>query len=282
MTEIPPLRVSEFLRIVLMRLWPESSGLPVRDVLMYIPQETQLSDSERELIPSSRTPKYERAVRLATAPYLRAGWLVKSQDRWVLTEEGKQACKSFATATAFFQQVGRMVDEWHEIRSLQAVTTEEAEENAWTQIRNYIQEMKPAEFHMLVEDLLTAIGYHLALVAPTEHERGFVNFVIHSDPLGLSMPRIKVHILHGSQPVLLEGMRAFMSVVGPEDVGIFISSGGFTINAIKEVQAQMSPRISLIDLENFVDLWVEYYDDLTDAGRQRFPLKPIHFLLPLE
>ena len=64
-------------------------------------------------------------------------------------------------------------------------------------------------------------------------------------------------------------------------MGIFISSGGFTRNVIEEAHAQAG-LITLIDLEAFYDLWFEYYDRLTPAGRQRFPLKPIQFLAPME
>jgi restriction system protein len=282
MNEISPQRVAEFLRIIFVRLWPESAGLPVGDLLEHIPQATPLTDYERELFPSTHTPRYERVIRLATTPYARAGWLVKSKDRWLLTEEGRRACKSFTSADAFYQEAGRIFNEWRENRSLQALVTEEAGEMALEQIRAYLQEMKPYEFQVLVGDLFTAMGYHIAWGAPPEKERGFVNFVIHSDPLGMSLPRIKVHILHSGQSVLLEGLKAFMSVLGPEDVGVFISSGGFTSSVIQEAQAQKSYRITLIDLDNLFDLWVEYYDRLTNAGRQRFPLKPIHFLSPLE
>jgi restriction system protein len=282
MTEIAPQRISEFLRIVFVRLWQENAGLPVGEVMAYIPQSTPLSEFETGFFPSTHTPRYERVVRLATPAYVKAGWLVKSKGRWYLTDEGKQACKSFTSANAFYQEAGRIFEEWRKNRSLQALMTEEAEELAWEQIRNYLQEMKPFEFQTLVEDLLTAMGYTMAWVAPPEKYRGFVNFVIYSDPLGLSNPRIKVHVLHSGQPVLLEGLKAFTSLLGNGDAGIFISSGGFTRSVMEEAQAQRSSRIALIDLENFFDLWVEYYDRLTQAGRQRFPLKPIYFLSPVE
>jgi restriction system protein len=282
MTEIAPQRISEFLRIVFVRLWQEHAGLPAADVLAYIPQVTPLSEYESEPFPPTHAPRYERVVRLATPAYVRAGWLEKSKGRWYLTDEGKQACKSFTNAGAFYQEAERIFEEWRRNRSLQALVTEEAEEMAWEQIRSYLQGIKPYEFQTLVEDLLVAMGYHMAWVAPPEKYRGFVNFVIYSDPLGLSIPRIKVHVLHSGQPVLLEGLKAFQSLIGNGDAGIFISSGGFTRSVMEAAQAHTSSRITLIDLENFFDLWVEYYDRLTQAGRQRFPLKPIYFLSPLE
>jgi hypothetical protein len=53
MTEISPQRVGEFLRIVFVRLWQESTGLPVRDVLAYIPEATPLSEFEMGFFPST-------------------------------------------------------------------------------------------------------------------------------------------------------------------------------------------------------------------------------------
>lgn len=282
MIEIDPQRIAEFLRIVFLRLWSESAGLPVADIFAYIPQETTLTEYEKGDFPSTHTPRYERIIRLATTPYVRAGWLIKSKGRWFLTDEGKQACKSFPTADAFYQEAGRLSDEWRQNRSLQALVTEEAEEMAWEQIRSYLQEMKPYEFQGMVGDLLSAMGYHIVWVAPLEKDRGFINFVVYSDPLGISNPRIKVHILHRGQPVLNEGLKAFLSILGPEEAGIFISSGGFTNSVIEEAQEQRPDRITLIDLEHFFDLWVEYYNNLTNVGRQSFPIKPIYFLSSLE
>jgi restriction system protein len=278
MNEIAPRRIAEFLRVVFIRLWQERAGLPVGDILMYIPEAISLTEYEISNSPSTHTPRYERAIRLATTPYVKAGWLEKNKGRWLLTDEGKQACKSFSTAEAFYQEAGRLFNEWRQSRSLLALVTQEAEEKAWEQIRCYLQEMRPYEFQMLVGDLLKAMGYHLAWIAPAEKERGLVNFVIYVDSLGLSIPRIKVHILHSGQPVLFEGLKAFMSVLGPQDAGIFISLGGFTRVVMEEAQVQGSSRISLVDLETFFNLWVEYNDRLTDAAQQRFPLKPIHFL----
>ena len=185
MSEIAPRRIGEFLRIIFVRLWQESAGLPAGEILAYIPQATLLTEYESGVSPSTRTPRYEKAIRLATTPYVHAGWLVKSRGRWLLTEEGKRACKSFPTADAFYQEAARIFDEWQESRSILALITEEAEERAWEQIRSYLQEMRPYEFQLLVGDLLTAMGYHMAWSAPPQKERGFVNFVIYADSSGL-------------------------------------------------------------------------------------------------
>lgn len=278
MSEIAPQRISEFLRIVFVRLWQEYNGLPAREILAHIPQATELTPSEQEYIPSTQTPRYERAVRLASIPFEKAGWLVKNRGRWYLTDEGKRICKGFPSALAFSQEAARILDQWRQSRSVLSLVTEEAEEKAWEQVRAYLQELKPYEFQVLVGELLKALGYHLTWVAPPEKERGFVSFIIHSNSLGLSEPRIKVHVLHTGQPVMFEGLKAFMSVLGTQEAGIFISSGGFTASVMEEALEQRIFHMTLIDLEGFFDLWLEYYDKLTDVARQRFPLRPIHFL----
>ena len=264
--------------MVFVRLWQEPNGLPAGEVLAHIPQATRLNETEQEYLPDSHIQRYERVVRLATIPCVKAGWMVKNKGRWFITDEGKQACKSFSTAQAFSQEAGRIMDAWRQSRSVLALITEEAEEKAWGQIHTYLQELRPYEFQVIVGDLLKALGYHLTWVAPPEKERGFVNFVVHTDALGLNMPRIKVHVLHTGQPVMFEGLKAFMSVLGTDDAGIFISSGGFTGNVLEEARDQRIYRITLIDLEYFFDLWLEYYDKLTQEAQQRFPLKPIYFL----
>ena len=280
MSEIASGRISEFLRVAFVRLWNEPNGLPAGEVLTHIPRATPVTASEQEYYPDTRTRRYERAVRLATIPFVKAGWMVKNKDRWFITEEGKRACQGFPNAQAFSQEASRIMEGWRQSRSMLSLITDEAEEKAWEQVRTYLQELKPYEFQVIAGDLLKALGYHLTWVAPPEKERGFIDLVVHTDALGLSTPRIKVHVLHTGQPVMFEGLKGFMTVLGTDDSGIFISSGGFTGNVLEEALNQRIYRITLIDLEHFFDLWLEYYDRLTREAQQRFPLKPIYFLAP--
>ncbi len=73
-----------------------------------------------------------------------------------------------------------------------------------------------------------------------------------------------------------------MAVLGEGDVGLFISTSGFTKDAQDEARTQQNRKITLIDLEKFFDLWVEYYPKLEDAARRKFPLQPIYFLAPAD
>jgi restriction system protein len=280
MSEMTQQRISEFLRLIFVRLWQEPNGLPASEVLSHISQASRLTEYEEEFLPDSHTRRYERYVRLATIPFVKAGWMVKNKSRWFITDDGKRACKKFPTALAFSEEAGRILSAWRESRSALALVTDEAEEKAWDQVKAYLQELRPYEFQVIVGDLLKALGYHLTWVAPPEKERGFVNFIAHTDPLGLNLPRIKVHVLHTGQQVMFEGLKAFTSVLGTDDAGIFVSSGGFTNSVIEAALEQRLYRLTLLDLENFFDLWLENYDKLTQEAQLRFPLKPVYFLSP--
>jgi restriction system protein len=159
---------------------------------------------------------------------------------------------------------------------------EESKEKSWEQIQGYIQGMKPFEFKILVGDLLRAMDYHVAWVAPPDKDRGKIDIVAYTDPLGVSPPRIIVQVKHKGQATTVEGLRGFVSVLGVDDFGLLISSGGFTNDAKEEALAQKNHKVALIDLEGFFDLWVEHYEKFAPEARLRFPLEPVHFLSPLE
>ena len=71
-----------------------------------------------------------------------------------------------------------------------------------------------------------------------------------------------------------------MALLGDDDVGLFVTTSGFTKDAQDEARTQQTRKVTLVNLEQFFDLWVEYYPKLDDAARRRFPLQPIYFLAP--
>ena len=55
-----------------------------------------------------------------------------------------------------------------------------------------------------------------------------------------------------------------MSVLGKDDLGIFVSLGGFTKDADIEARTQETRKVTLIDLKSLFELWVEYYNKLNE------------------
>jgi restriction system protein len=139
--------------------------------------------------------------------------------------------------------------------------------------------MNPYEFQDLVASLLKAMGYHVHFVSPPGPDRG-LDIVAYTDPLGASGPRIKVQVKRRADKISADGLRSFMSLLGTQDVGLFVSTGGFTSEAEREARSQESRRLTLIDLSRLLDLWIEHYQEISEPERARLPLRPVYFLDP--
>jgi restriction system protein len=285
MPDITQHRIGEILRRVFELLWFEPDGLPVHEIFEYIQKNSQLSEYEKGAFPYAiNSPRYEVLLRVATIPLVKAGWLVKTpRGRWYITEKGRNASKQYLGAEQFFEEAIRQYRDWKSneekrLRYINSIEKYEAQENSWLHIKHFIQGMDQSEFKKIIRELFQAMGYYIAWVAPPQKERGLIDLIVSPDPLGMKDPRIVVHINHKGQVMTQEGLEMILAVLRPEDHGIIISSSGFTNQVKEEAFSQINPAINLIDLEYFVELWVEYYSKLSDEARHSFPLSPVYFL----
>lgn len=283
MADITLSRIGELLRSVLELLWNRPEGLPAKEIMAFLPEITQLTEYERGYSPPTNIPRYERIIRLATIPLVKAGWLVKNnKGRWYITEEGRQACRRFPNAQELYKEAIRLFEESRQSAPAVIMTVEEAEEKAWEQIQRYLQETRRIEFQTLAADLLEAMGYHVAWTAPAEKDRGQIDIVAYVDPIGARGSRILVQVKHKGQPITMEGLNAFLSILSANDYGLLISTGGFTTEVKEEIRMDAFQKITLLGLEGFFDLWVKYYEKLSQEAQIRFPLKTVYFLLGRE
>jgi len=275
--------IGEILRSMFELLWTKPEGMPAREILASMPEWPDLNDTEGQSSLSTKISTNEKIIRLATLPLVEAGWLVKNdKGRWFITEEGRQACRRFPTAQELYKESVRLLEENKYNGPLYTIALEAAEEQAWELIQKYLQETRRIQFQTLIADLLIAMGYHLAWVAPPEKHHGQIDMVAYVDPLGVKGPRILVQVKTKGQAVTLEGLRAFLSVLGPDDYGLFISTGGFTGDVMEQSRSNLLRKTTLLDLEGFFDLWIKYYDDLGQEARNRFPLKAVYFLFGID
>lgn len=93
------------------------------------------------------------------------------------------------------------------------------------------------------------------------------------------MPRIKVQVKHRpDSKVPAEDIRSLTGLLNKDgDIGLFVTSGTFSSEA--ERSARESHRhIKLIDVDNFISLWQQFYSNLSDDDKNLLPLHPIYFL----
>jgi restriction system protein len=294
MAEITRRRMGELVRGVFAALLDQPEGLPAAEVLKIVEAKVPPTPFEQSYYPKSpNVRRFEKIVRFGTIPAVKAGWLLKSKGQWSLTDEGRAAYASFTDPEAFQREAIKLYGAWKEgqptpepneeaLETETPSTFEEAEEAAWGEIRDYLAGMPPYDFQNLVAALLKAMDYHVLWVAPPGPDRG-IDMIAHTDPLGTTSPRIKVQVKR--QPgtkMSVDAIRSFMAVLGDQDVGIFISAGGFTSEAEREARSQEKRRLTLIDLNRLVELWTEHFLQLDEVDRQRLALKSIYFLAPRE
>jgi restriction system protein len=304
--EITRRRTGELLQELFKILLASPTGLPARDALHQLAARVTLTHYEAGDYESGGR-RFEKVVRFATVDCVKAGWLIKEKGTWSVTDEGRQALVDHPEPEAFYRRAVKLYAEWKASQpnaepsdsgtnvlkpndeipeNLDAsakavsVTFDEAEEQAWSEISAYLRAMNPYEFQDLVADLLRAMSYYVSWVSPPGKDGG-VDILAWPDPLGTRLPRIKVQVKRQQQAVSVDGLRSFMAVLGDDDVGLFVSTGGFTKDAEFEARTQEKRRITLISLDKLFDLWVEHYENLTDQARRRLPLRPIRFLSPL-
>lgn len=295
MAEVTRRRTGEFLRKLFEILMPLPEGLPAREALAELEKRVTLTEYEAGSYESGR--RFEKIVRFATVDCVKAAWMLKQKGRWSITDEGKKAYAMQSDPEAFYKEAVKLYNKWKASQpggegdseesqieddnsgKAVSITFEQAEERAWQEIESYLREMNPYDFQDLVACLLRAMSYHVSWVAPPGKDGG-IDIVAWSDPLGTRPPRIKVQVKRVGQNVNVDGLRSFMALLGDDDVGLFVTTSGFTKDAADEARTQEKRKVTLVDLEKLFDLWVEYYGRLDDEARKRLPLRPIHFLAP--
>lgn len=302
MAEITRKRTGEFLRELFAILMATPDGLRGSDAIQLLASRFTLTPYETgnfEL--GSR--RFEKIVRFATVDCVKAGWLVKDKGVWSITDAGQSAHAELPDPEAFYKRACKLYAEWKAAQpdavgsaavvaaaanavddvgnkaKAASVTFEEAVEQAWAEISQYLQAMNPYDFQELVADLLRAMSFHVTWVSPPGKDGG-VDILAWPDALGTRPPRIKVQVKRQQQAVSVDGLRSFMAMLGDGDVGLFVCTGGFTKDAETEARTQEKRRITLIGLQKLFDLWDEHYDKLTDQARRRLPLRAIRFLAP--
>jgi restriction system protein len=303
MADVTRRRVGELQRGVFKILLDHPEGLAAKEIISRMEQVVPPTEFEKSDYPKRPgTQRFGKMIRFATIGPVKAGWLIKEKGRWLLTEEGKKAYFKYEDPEKFRHESGRLYYQWldkqpkeiigadeefhEEIGTTAAVaeassTLEEAEETAWAEIEQYVQTINPYDLQRLVAALLHAMGYHVAWISPPGPDRG-IDILAHNDPLGTSAPRIKVQVKRRADKINVDGLRAFMALLGEQDVGIFVSTGGFTNDAQMEARTKETRKLTLINLEKLVELWIEHYEKVTESDKRLLPLRPVHYLAPTE
>lgn len=245
------------------------------------------------------SPRFQTIIRFMTIRAVKAGWMIKNSGRWYITPDGIAALDQFSSATEFGRASVRAYNSWkHSTADLTDVSAlgagddvssettesdisatelERARENATEGILVHLRAMNEFDFQKMFAALLSVLGYHVAWIAPPGPDHG-VDIIAYPDAIGALKPRIKVQVKHTDSPVGRPLLQAFFGVLGHEEIGIYVSLAGFTKEARTEARNHSTFRVTLIDSDALIQLWITNYGKMTEEQKAFMRVEPVHFL----
>lgn len=253
------------------------------------------NDWEKEVYQKTGYVRWESALHFFTIDCLKAGYLRKAKGIWYITEEGEKALKLgpvklLATATQLYYVwkgeniKKKSIDESEESEindkstQFQRANLDQLEEQGITGLKEFVYQKNAYEFQDMVAALLRAMKYHTPFISPKGRDGG-LDIVAFQDPLGASEPRIKVQVKHKPQAAVpVDDIRSLMGLLNKTgDMGLFVTSGIFS-NDAKRTARESQTHVRLIDIDDLIQLWEEFYANMSDEEKNLLPLQPIYFL----
>ena len=126
----------------------------------------------------------------------------------------------------------------------------------------------------LVAGLLRAMGYKTQ-VSPAGSDRG-KDIIASPDGFGFEAPRIVVEVKHRSQQMGSAEIRGFLGGRHPQDRGLYVSTGGFSREALYEADRANIP-LQLMDLNLLVHTILQHYEKFDVQTQRILPLTRVYW-----
>jgi restriction system protein len=148
-------------------------------------------------------------------------------------------------------------------------------EAATEAIKDMIAALDWAQMQELVAGLLRSMGYK-ATVSPQGADRG-KDILASPDGFGFQEPRIVVEVKHRvRERMSSQAIRSFLGGRHARDKGLFVSTGGFTTDALYEAERASIP-LTLLDFDGLVAAILANYARFDEESRQLLPLRTVYW-----
>lgn len=141
-------------------------------------------------------------------------------------------------------------------------------------IKDLLSAISPREMEELVAGILRAMGYKTQ-VSPVGADRG-KDIVASPDGFGFETPRIIVEVKHRNGQMGSQQIRSFLGGRHKDDRGLYVSTGGFSKDALYEAERAAVP-LTLWNLDTLVRTLVEHYEATDNETKRIVPLKRLYW-----
>lgn len=267
----------------------EGGDMRYSDICRILSETKDFTDYEKENTKSGY-PRWKIYLQFFSIELSLAGYIIRNKGVWHLTEEGQAALKKspedfFAGFHSAYREYAKkqkadkdvLADKIEDIKEIPN-ELDDLESRATSGIIDYINQKNPYEFQELVAALLRSMGYYTPFIAPKGKDGG-IDIIAYQDPLGTTQPQLKVQVKHYPKtPIPVDVVRSLGGTLVKEgEVGLLVTSGSFTNDAKKEAR-NYHRRLRLIDIDEFIELWIRYYDKMAEADKLLLPITPIYFI----
>ena len=132
-------------------------------------------------------------------------------------------------------------------------------------------DLKGFPFEPFMAGLFRAMGYR-ARVTRNVRDDG-IDIIAHRDELGIEPPILKIQVKVVDSNIGADCVKAFYAMVDERDVGIFVTTGGYSASATSF--ANTKGNLKLMGGVELVDLIQKYYDGLDPQYRKQIPLRRV-------
>lgn len=140
-------------------------------------------------------------------------------------------------------------------------------------IKDQVMGLEWDEMELLVAGLLRALGYKTSMTR--KGSDGGRDIIASPDGLGFGQPRIVAEVKHRQDAADARMLRSFIGGLRDSDSGLYVSTGGFTKDALYEADRAKMPFRAL-DLDTFVRLLVDVYDQTDADTKALLPLRKVY------
>lgn len=153
----------------------------------------------------------------------------------------------------------------------ESIIIEDLKSKARLMIEDKVDKLDPWQMQDLVGGLLQAMKYNVK-ISPKGPDGG-VDILAYKDAFGFEQPIIKVQVKHRKSTTGSPEVQQLLGANPLKANCIFVSSGGFTSQAITVAKQN---GVKLIDLEELVQLIIEWYELMPNDTRALLPLQKMY------